>query len=267
MGGESCFRNVKGPVFAGSDREGRVNAGFVRTAKGTLVVDTLVSREDGRALLRAALAQAGPVTALTYTHEHVDHTLGSAEFPPGGVIASEGTARGIAFEVEELARAVTAEGKSFDPPRAPTLVFDTKVRLPWEPEVVIVELGGHAEGSSVVYVPEHKVLFSGDLVFRGRAAWVGGIQPERWLAALRTLEGWDVDVVVPGHGPVGGREVLAEQRMWLERFLARAGELRAGGAGVDEATGALAAEFGFAERQLESLRLALWRRLGFGQGA
>ncbi len=257
------FERVNGPVFAGADREGRVNAGFVRTAKGALVVDTLVTRDDGKALLAAAQAEAGPVTATVYTHEHGDHIIGSTEFPPGGVITSEGTARGIGAELRRAREIWAKEGIA---PKPPTLVFETRVRLPWEPEMLIAELGGHAEGSTVVYVPEFKVLFSGDLVFRGRAAWVGGIQPEKWLAALRTLEGWDIDVVVPGHGSVGGKKILAEQRVWLERFLARAKDLRSRGTALEEAVAVLAAEFAFAERQKESLNLALRNRLGFGHG-
>lgn len=257
MGG---FEPVKGPVYAGSDKEGRVNAGFVRTARGALVVDTLLTREDGRALLAAAEAEAGPAMATVFTHEHHDHTVGSTDFPPGGVIASEGTAKGMRAEGDRWGAELAKQGIA---PKEPTLVFETRVWLPWDPEIVVVELGGHARGSSVVYVPSARVLFSGDLVFRGRAAWVGSIQPERWLAALRTLEGWDIETVVPGHGPVGGKEVLAEQRVWLDRLLARARELRAGGTGLDEAAGLLAGEFGFAERQTESLKEGL-KRLGFG---
>ncbi len=258
----SGFENVRGPVFAGGGRENRVNAGFVRTGKGVLVVDTFASLDEGKDLLAAALSGGGQVTATVYTHEHFDHLVGSTVFPPGGVIASEGTARGVEQEMARDREALAKEGIA---PKAPTLVFETKIRLPWEPEVVVAELGGHAEGSSVVYVPEHKVLFSGDLVFRGRAAWVGGMRPERWLAALRALEGWDVEVVIPGHGPIGGREVLSEQRVWLERFLARARGLRERGTPTKQALATLAAEFEFAERQMESLKMALVKRLGFAR--
>ena len=264
------FTRVGGPVFAGSDKEDRVNAGFVLTGKGVLVVDTLVTREDGVALLEAARSAAAgvgdgakpavvAVTALVYTHEHSDHTIGSTDFPPCGVLASEGTTRGLRAELERMAADFAGRGIA---PKTPTLVFETRVRLPWAPEVVVAELGGHAEGSTVVYVPSAKVLFTGDLVFRGRAAWVGGIRPERWIAALRVLESWDVDVVVPGHGPVGGREILAEQRAWLECFLARARELRTEGVPARQATTILGDEFGFTERQRENLFFGLRRRLG-----
>ncbi len=255
------FTRLTGPVFAGTSADGGTCAGFVRTAMGALVIDAFLTREDGRALLEAAQAEARRVTAVVYTHEHFDHTAGTTDFPPCGVIASEGTARGLARQLErwreELARQELA-------PRRPTLVFDSRVRLPWDPEVVIVELGGHAEGSSVVFVPEHRVLFTGDLVFRGRPPYVGTIRPEKWVTALRTLEEWDVETVVPGHGPVGGREVLTEQRVWLEGFLERVREVRERGTPLDEAVDLLAAEFGYAEERRRGLRMALETRLGFG---
>jgi len=131
--------------------------------------------------------------------------------------------------------------------------------------VVARELGGHSSGSTVVYVPSEGVLFTGDLVFRGRPPFLGGARPEKWLAALRTLEGWEVQTVVPGHGPVGGREILAEQRVWLERFFERSDGLRRRGVPLEEAVKVLAGEFGFSEERLGGLRLALESRLGFAE--
>lgn len=151
--------------------------------------------------------------------------MGAPDFPARGIIASEGTARGMAAEVVRSGQVWAPQGIA---PKIATLVFESRIRLPWTPEVVVTELGGHAEGSTVVYLPESGVLFSGDLVFRGRAAWVGGMRPEKWLAALRTMEGWDVETVIPGHGPIGGRDILTEQRLWLERLLVR-GSPRVGG--------------------------------------
>jgi len=254
------FARVGGPVFAGSSADGAVNAGYVVTGLGALAVDTLVTRADGVALLKAAETEGGRVTAICFTHEHADHTIGSTDFPPGGVIVSEGTARGLAEERVWLAEAMAGEGVK---PKDPTLVFESGIRLPWGPEIIIRELGGHARGSTVVFVPSAGVLFAGDLVFRGRPAYIGGMTAEKWLAALRTLEGWNVKTVVPGHGPVGGPEALTEQRVWLERFVNRARELKSRGLGLAEATETLAGEFGFTDRRVEGLRMGLENRLGF----
>ncbi|MCL6581153.1 MAG: MBL fold metallo-hydrolase [Firmicutes bacterium] len=255
----SSIRAVSPSVFAGSDAAGRVNAGFVRTARGALVVDSLVTREDGRALAAAAEEAAGPVLAVVLTHEHLDHTVGTTDFPQCGVLASEGTAGAMAAEFARYAEELGRLGVAV---REPTLVFEGRLRLRWDPEVVVEELGGHAAGSTVVWVPSEGVLFTGDLVFRGRPPWVGSWDPDLWLASLRRLERLGPAVVVPGHGTVGGPEVLAEQREWLETFVGRARELLAAGTDLAEALTRLREEFGYAEPQTPWLRLGLLR-LGF----
>ncbi len=252
---------VAGPVFAGPSADGGVNAGFVRTKLGALVIDAFLTREDGRDLAAVAESEAGRITATVYTHEHLDHVLGSTDFPAGGVIVSSGTARGLRRDLKRYGEELERQGLR---PKLPTLIFDCRITLPWDPEVVVVELGGHAEGSTVVHVPGERVLFAGDLVFRGRPPFVGSMGPERWLAALRTLEGWDVETVIPGHGATGGRKVLTEQRVWLEDFLGRVSELRSAGTPLEKATTILAGEFGFEGRRVEGLRLGLQSRLGFG---
>jgi len=63
------------------------------------------------------------------------------------------------------------------------------------------------------------LLFSGDLVFAGRMPYMGQAEFRRWLEALSVLETWNVDILVPGHGPQGGKELLTRQREWLEKYI------------------------------------------------
>lgn len=237
-----------------------VNAGFIRTAKGAVVVDTLDGVAEGRRLAEAARSACPQVTAIIYTHEHGDHLLGSGEFPPGGVIVSEGTAPGVARLAGELKSLFAADEAGLSEThrelrtrlagaevRLPTLVFERRIRLPWEPDIVVAELGGHTRGSTVVYVPAEKTVFAGDLVFNGGPAWFGEMDAALWQAALRTIEGWDVETVVPGHGPVGGRDILTTQRRWLDSFTRRLEELRAAATPATRATALLVEEFEFTQ--------------------
>ena len=81
-------------------------------------------------------------------------------------------------------------------------------------------MGGHCAGAAVVYFPERRLLFSGDLVFNGRMPYMGVADFTRWLEALDILQSWDPEVVVPGHGAAGGKEILGRQREWLMGFIA-----------------------------------------------
>ena len=49
-------------------------------------------------------------------------------------------------------------------------------------------------------MPAEKVLFAGDLVFRGRLPFVGGADSKHWISSLNKLLQFDVAVIVPGHG-------------------------------------------------------------------
>jgi glyoxylase-like metal-dependent hydrolase (beta-lactamase superfamily II) len=58
----------------------------------------------------------------------------------------------------------------------------------------------HAPEDLMVYVPSEKVLFAGDLVFRGRIPFVGNADSKGWLSALDEIEKMNPTIVIPGHG-------------------------------------------------------------------
>ena len=58
----------------------------------------------------------------------------------------------------------------------------------------------HTPEDLVIYLPQDKVLFAGDLVFRNRIPYVGQADSRQWILALDTLLAYDTTVIVPGHG-------------------------------------------------------------------
>ena len=93
-----------------------------------------------------------------------------------------------------------------------------------------------------IFVPEHGVLLTGDNVFSGRTPYVGDADVPRWLEVLTKLHALGPDVVIPGHGPVGGKEILVRQRDWLEAFLGLAQDCFRKGVEVEEAADKVIAE-------------------------
>jgi cyclase len=281
------FEELKGPIRAGTEEgttgAGTAVAGFVATSRGALLVDAFTLPADGAALYQAARETAGQVAGLVYTHEHGDHFVGSSGFPRDLlVLASQATATGLRGIVERNAAYIREQGLDL---RLPTVEFagatrpgaaepgaaepGARVVLPWEPEVVLVELGGHTRGSTVVHVPSEDTVFTGDLVFATGLPWVGDADLDRWVAAMSQIESWNPARVIPGHGPVSGPEILVGHRDWLERFAGRLGELRADGASAGEVLDRLAAEFdlfapgAYDERLRAPLLTALGQRFGF----
>jgi glyoxylase-like metal-dependent hydrolase (beta-lactamase superfamily II) len=72
----------------------------------------------------------------------------------------------------------------------------------------------HTPEDLVVYLPQEKVLFAGDLVFRGRIPFVGQADSRRWIGAIDQILALGADVIVPGHGPLSRQ---ARQDMQLTR--------------------------------------------------
>jgi glyoxylase-like metal-dependent hydrolase (beta-lactamase superfamily II) len=84
----------------------------------------------------------------------------------------------------------------------------------------------HTPEDLAIYMPQEKVLFAGDLVFRNRLPFVGQADSNHWIKALDELLVFDMAVVVPGHGPVSHAAVQDMQvtRAYLMHLRATMGK-------------------------------------------
>lgn len=212
------------------------NAGFVVTSAGVVVIDALGSPELAREL-RAEIARVTPlpVTHVIVTHYHADHIYGLQVFKEEGAVVvahrqarlylnSDTAQQRLAASREELfpwvdeaTRLVPAD-RWIDGPTT-LRVGDTVLELhPVGPS--------HTPEDLVLWLPQQRVLFAGDLVFRGRIPFVGQADSAHWIQALDTLLAFDAQVVVPGHGPVSGsvRADLELTRDYLQHLRRTMGE-------------------------------------------
>jgi cyclase len=102
-------------------------------------------------------------------------------------------------------------------------------------EVHLIEVGpAHTKGDVIVYVPQDRVVYTGDILFMGShpIVWEGPI--DNWVRACDTILALDVDVVVPGHGPLTDkRGVEATRDYWLS-LQRKAKQALAAGASPEE---------------------------------
>jgi len=105
-----------------------------------------------------------------------------------------GQVRDVKLEAAELAGAPLVE---------PGLTFDHEMRVYLgKREVRILFLGkGNTEGDAVVYVPDARVVATGDLLV-APTPYGYGCHPAAWIATLGALSSLDAVAIVPGHGPV-----------------------------------------------------------------
>ena len=198
------------------------NAGFVITPKGVVVIDALGSP----ALAERLIQEIGrltplPITHVIVTHYHADHIYGLQAFTALGarVIAHRAARDYLQSETARLRLQASRQELAPWVDEATRLVAADE----WIEGDSQLEVGGvlfevkpvgpsHTPEDVCIYLPNEKVLFAGDLVFRNRIPYVGQADSQHWIVALNRLLSFGADVIVPGHGPLS-REAVADMRM------------------------------------------------------
>jgi glyoxylase-like metal-dependent hydrolase (beta-lactamase superfamily II) len=215
--------------------DGRVplvpNIGFVVAEREALVVDTGMGPKNGRRVLEKARALTDKPLVLTLTHFHPEHGFGAQEFSEARIVynrtqqeelAEKGATYLDMFRSFGDAVAEQLEGVELVDPDE---VYDGELTLDLGGTTVeLHEFGlAHTRGDQVVFLPERGVLFTGDLVetrFFPIFPWFppddADVNGSKWIDVLGSLEALQPDVVVPGHGEVGGPDVIAQVRAYLE---------------------------------------------------
>lgn len=236
------------------------NAGVVVLSQGVLVFDTHFTPEGAEGLLkRIRDVTPRPVLYVALSHFHPDHTHGAQVFGSASMVLASANARRdvlerdvpalnrvIALDQAQVARMSKEFDRSSDAARRDYLrqqmeerqalverLSRIHVRVPVaavEESLVIADelhtlqfrvLGpGHTDGDMVLYLPQEKIVFAGDLFFNAALPSTDDAQMISWTSALEELLKLPAAVFVPGHGPVAGR---AE----VEHFLQYLKDLRA----------------------------------------
>ncbi len=200
------------------------NAGYVVTREGVVVIDALGSPALAARLLAEITRQTGkPVTHVIVTHYHADHIYGLQTFKAAGarIIAHQAAREYLNSDTARL-RLEASRIELAPWVNAQTRLVEADDWLDGPRDLVI---GGvilqirpvgpsHTPEDLVVYLPQDKVLFAGDLVFRARVPFVGQADSRQWIKALDQLLEFDAAVIVPGHGPM---TTQARQDMQLTR--------------------------------------------------
>lgn len=191
------------------------------------------------------------MTHVVLTHHHTDHALGASWFAALGadVIAHAEAARRMALEHPGL----LAERR-----RDPALAALFEEAEPYTPSRLVTaglafEAGGlrfdvfhpghaHTSGDLCLYAPALGVLVSGDLVSTEYHPNLEDADVAGWRSALEALREIPFRTLVPGHGPVGGREAVEDQLRYLDRTRKIVAEAPKS-AGEDELTSALERTF------------------------
>lgn len=203
------------------------NAGLFVGENSMVAFDGLGYPVQTKAFIAASKKVSGgkPFSELIDSHHHGDHVAGNQFFVPTPILSHP-------YCRDEVVKAAPNTPKSW--PKFEGQADGTEERKLVPPNVtfednLVYYIGGnkvefrfvgpaHTWGDLVAYVPEHKILFGADLAFFHLVPYCHNAYISKWMEAMEKVMKMDVDVIVPGHGPVGGKKDLNESLEYF-RFL------------------------------------------------
>lgn len=235
------------------------NAGLIVGDSESALIDTLFDLKLTQTMLddMAPITNSQPIANLVNTHANGDHCYGNQLVAGPGieVIASKASAAEMDETPPSLLAALTAgslEGtlgtfideafgafdfNDIDTP-TPTLIFsghhdvDAGGR-----KLELIEVGpAHTGGDIIAWLPDERVVFTGDILFIGGTPimWSGPLQG--WLQAIDTILALDPTTIIPGHGPMASIADVKELRSYLVLLGHMVTERHAAGMGIAETT-------------------------------
>jgi len=203
------------------------NIGVVLTDQGPIVIDTPALPDDTRDLKDQIRQLAKKrIAYVIYTHEHFDHVIGGHGLSKK-VIAQHSAVKDIEYLRENLPTEINHffpdlyrqykdifDNLNIIPPQ---ITFVTEMTLySGNIELHLSRVGGHSPASSLIYIPQEKVLFCGDNVDVGMPFVAPYSLFGEWIEALKTIEGMDVDKIIPGHEEMCSKKHVRKTRVLFE---------------------------------------------------
>lgn len=205
--------------FGGSNHTWVVFKDFV------VVVDANFPKEAADVIADIKKTTNKPIKYVLDTHHHGDHAYGNAVWAKEGakIVAHKNAARLLKTSGpkawEEAAKdredVRKSELKQVD------ITFDDKYEIKdGTQHVVFMHFGHmHTAGDASAYLPKHKILCTGDACVNGAFNYMGHSDSASWIKCLDAMDKLEIDLVCPGHGKPGRKELFAKEKRYF-------GELR-----------------------------------------
>jgi len=202
------------------------NFGCVVGPRSMLAIDAGGGPQHARNFIAATRSLGKPFDRLVITHEHPDHIVGLTQFPPGiEIVAQEETRAQMVKMGKPATPAYWATNPAWGRPGdvnqviLPTTTFHDRMSV-WygDTQVDFVWPGrAHTSGDAIIMLPKEKIAFMGDIAFFDVTPLAASGFFGDWIKVCdRLLADPNIQAIVPGHGPVGGKAQLAEMKGYLE---------------------------------------------------
>jgi glyoxylase-like metal-dependent hydrolase (beta-lactamase superfamily II) len=191
--------------------EGDPNTGVIVGDDAVMVIDTQATPVMAQDVIRHIRSVTDlPIQYVVLSHYHAVRVLGASAYRPQHIIASRDTydlikERGEADKASEIGRfpRLFRNVESVPPGLTwPTITFSGSMSI-WlgKLEVQLLQVGrGHTKGDTIAWLPEQKILFSGDLVEFDATPYAGDAYFQDWPKTLDNLAAMQPRALVPGRG-------------------------------------------------------------------
>ena len=202
------------------------NSGFIVGDDGVMVIDAMMVESMVRPYLKEIRKVTNkPIKYVVNTHHHVDHSLGNQFYMPAEVVSHHRCREDLIIRGADLT--------SYHQ-RWPQYAEDwpkvqvTPASITYEDKIVVhlgdrvIELihpgPAHTFGDTLVYMPKEKILFTGDVAFYYLTPHARDGHVSNWIRVTNSiLNNLDATTLMPGHGPVSGKEVVSKTLNYLRR--------------------------------------------------
>lgn len=225
------------------------NAGLVTSEGESMLIDTLFDLKLTRQMLDAfdsVTPSASKIDTLVNTHNDGDHIHGNQLVPNARIIASAAATEAMISGVQpadyvsmlentsELGELGDFLKRNFGAFQfegidlvLPTETFEGKLTVPvGAKQVELIQFSSHTAGDVIVYVPEDRTVFAGDIIFNGSHPVIWAGPPSRWVEACDLILSWDAEFIVPGHGQMATNEDVRRLRDYFVTLIELGADLR-----------------------------------------
>ena len=224
------------------------NSGFIVGGDGVMVIDAMMVASMVRPYLEEIRRVTDkPIRYVVNTHHHVDHALGNQFYLPAEIVSHRGcrealVARGA--DVETLSQRWPQYREDWVETRLTpaSITYEDKMVVHLGDRVIELLHPGpaHTYGDTLVYLPQEKVLFTGDVAFYYLTPLARDGHISNWIrVASGILDHLDATTLMPGHGPVSGKEVVSKTLRYLRLVKRTSRSHFQRGASVEEASRAV----------------------------
>jgi cyclase len=237
-----AVQNIAPGVYfhEGDPRLGTCNNGWVVMDDYVVEIDANFPIGAKVVIPKIRAITAKPVRYVVDTHFHPDHASGNDVWAAEGatIVAQSGTLAELqesgaaAWELLAKSRPDVAASRL----RLPSLVYTDSMAFDDGGHRIELRWPGiaHTHGDTLVWLPKEKILFTGDVCVNGSYNYLHDSNVGEWIKALDRAKGLGALQVCPGHGPIGGPEIIADQEEYFVEVRAGVKALMDAGKSADE---------------------------------